>query len=139
MIGALGRWARAGLAWAQGFIGLVGAGAVLVEAHKLFLQYYGREWRGLQLAGVNDCAGVDRIANGDLFEGQTFCNHVINFVPWTEMYRRHWQVALAYYGAIFAALILVGFLIWLVQRRLGSRMPFGGAAAGTPAASEHLR
>lgn len=131
---------RFGLAAAGGIIRLFAAGAVLFEAHQLFLRYYAREWGGIQFSGVNGCAGEDGIANGDLFEGQTFCNQPINFVPWVELYRRHWLVAVGYYAAIVAVLVLIGWLMHLGQRRLAGANPYGSSpTAPAPAESEHLR
>ncbi len=60
---------RYGLAVVQSLVGLFGAGAVLYQAHTLFLRYYIREWQGIQFAGVHGCAGEEAVVNGDLFEG----------------------------------------------------------------------
>jgi hypothetical protein len=119
---------------------LFGAGAVLYGAHMLFLRYYAREWAGMQFAGVNGCAGEEMIADGDLLEGQTYCNKVINFVPWVELYRRHWQAATLYYGVVLAAILLAGLVVLWMQWRLAPTSPFGsGGKALSPAESEHLR
>ncbi len=130
---------RMGLAVVQGLLGLFGAGSVLIGAHQLFLRYYAAEWAGIQLSGVNGCAGEQMIADGDLFSGQTFCNQPLNFVPWVVLYQRHWQAAAIYYGLILTALILTGLLVLRLQRG-GSTKPFGGGvdSAATPDA-EHLR
>lgn len=131
---------RYGLAVVQGVMGLFGAGSVIVAAHTLFLRYYAREWGGLQFSGVNGCAGEEAIANGDLFEGQTYCNKPINFVPWVEMYRRHWQAAAVYYGVAAAVIILVGFIWHRLLRNRATTNPFGGAPKSSPPSeSEHLR
>ena len=135
----LTRWTRAGLSLVQNLMRLFVAGAVLVEAHKLFLSYYAREWSGIQIAGVNGCAGEDAIANADLLEGQTFCNEPINYFPWIELYRRHWQAAAIYYGVAFALILLGGFILHMLQPR-GSTTPYGAVTpAPSPADSEHLR
>jgi hypothetical protein len=133
-------WVRYGLVIAQSVTALFSTGAVLYGAHTLFLRYYAREWEGVQIAGVNGCAGAERVVNGDLFEGQTLCNQPENFVPWVEIYRRHWQVAAAYYGTGLAAIFVIGFLLVMMQRRLAPRDPFGAApSALAPENSEHLR
>jgi hypothetical protein len=121
-------------------IALFGAGAVLFEAHQLFLRYYIREWNGIQVVGVNGCAGKEAVANGDLFQGQTFCHQPENFVPWVEVYRNHLQAAAIYYGVILAALLIIGFTLNWLQHRMAGRTPFGGRAkAPSPINSEHLR
>lgn len=131
---------RYGLAAVQAIMGLFGAGSVIFAAHKLFLRYYANEWAGIQFSGVNGCAGEERIANGDLFEGQTFCNKPINFVPWIEVYRRHWQAAALYYGAALVVILLAGLIWHLVHRSRATVTPFGGAPKKPSAAdSEHLR
>ena len=138
----LGWWARAvgaGLSLVQNLMQLFVAGAVLFEAHRLFLSYYAREWAGIQIAGVNGCVGEEMIANADLFEGQTLCNKPINYVPWVEMYRRHWQTAAVYYGAALALILAAGFILHLLHHR-GTTTPYGEAApAPSPVDSEHLR
>lgn len=101
----------------QSVLGLFAAGSLLFGAHKLVLWYYSREWMGVQFAGVNDCMGEDRIANGDLFEGKTFCNQPENLFPWYVIYERHWLAILGYYATIAAGLILIGWLWRLSQRR----------------------
>jgi hypothetical protein len=129
-----------GLALVQGVMGLFGAGSVIFAAHSLFLRYYANEWAGIQFSGVNGCAGEDMIANGDLIGGQTFCNKPENFVPWIEIYRRHWQAALAYYGAAAAVIVIIGFVWILLQRNRASATPFGGPTRQVdPAQHEHLR
>ena len=135
----LGLATRSALALLQGVMRLFTAGAVIYEAHRLFLRYYAREWAGIQLTGVNNCVGEDTIANGDLFEGKTFCNQPINFVPWLELYRRHWQAACLYYGAALVIIILIGLALSLAQRRLANSQPFGGTVRPPPTESEHLR
>lgn len=138
--GALGRLARYGLGWVQGLIALAGAGSVLFEAHRLFLRYYAKEWGGIQISGVNGCQGEDLIANGDLFSGETFCHEALNFVPWIVVYRNHWQVAAAYYGAILIVLLLVGILVLFLQPRQSATKPFGsGQPATHPRQHEHFR
>ena len=133
-------WFRAGLSVGRSTIGLFGAGAVLFEAHKLFLRYYQREWQGIQFTGVNGCQGEEAIANGDLYAGQTYCNQPENFAPWVEVYRHHWQAAAAYYGVILSALLLIGFILSWLQHRLASPTPFGRPpTAAAPVDSEHLR
>lgn len=133
-------WFQTGLSFGRSMIGLFGAGAVLFEAHKLFLRYYQVEWQGIQFTGVNGCAGEEHVANGDLFEGQTYCHQPENFTPWVEVYRHHWQAAAWYYGAILVVLLLVGFTLSWLQHRLASQTPFGGPPrAPSPADSEHLR
>jgi hypothetical protein len=118
---------------------LFSAGAVLYGAHTLFLRYYAREWGGIQFAGVNGCQGEDMIANGDLIEGQTFCNKPENFVPWIEIYRRHWQAAPLYYGAALAVILILGLILTWLQRRMAPANPFGGARPVSPADAKHLR
>jgi len=124
----------------QAIIGLCGAGSVIYGAHTLFLRYYANEWRGVQISGVNGCAGEEGVANGDLFSGVTLCNKPENFVPWIEVYRHHWQVAASYYGAAAIAILLIGFLWSLTQRRRASVTPFGGPAKVVDLTEhEHLR
>lgn len=136
----LGMLVRHGLVSVQGMLRLFSAGAVIYEAHQLFLSYYSREWNGMLFSGVNGCQGESMVANGDLFEGQTFCNQPINFFPWLELYRRHWLAALLYYGVAAIVIILIGFAISAAQRRLAGRAPFGGPAAPpAPSSSEHLQ
>jgi len=136
----LGHWAQMGLTLVQGVIGVFGAGSVIYGAHTLFLRYYANEWRGVQLSGVNGCVGEESVANGDLFSGVTLCNKPENFVPWIEVYRHHWQVAAAYYGAAAAAILFIGFLWSLTQRRRASATPFGGPAKVADLTEhEHLR
>jgi len=136
----IGRLANYGLAWAQGLVGLFGAGAVLFEAHRLFLRYYANEWGAVQLEGPNDCSQVGQIANGDLIGGETFCNQPINFVPWVEVYRHHPVAAAAYYGSVLAAILIAGSLLFFVQRRLATASPFGAVNSNPdPGMSEHLR
>ncbi len=131
---------RYGLAVIQSFAALFSTGAVLFGAHTLFLRYYAREWEGLQFSGVNGCAGVEHVVNGDLFDGQTLCNRPENFVPWIEIYRRHWDTATAYYGLIFIVILAVGALIMRLQRGHASPAPYGAAApAPSPEHDEHLR
>ncbi len=113
--------ARYALGVIQGIMGLFAAGAVIYEAHSLFLWYYAREWQGIQLSGVNGCAGEDMVANGDLFNGKTFCNKPENLVPWVEIYRHHPLVAAAYYGGLLAIVGLIALVWMLAQRR--SRPP----------------
>jgi hypothetical protein len=138
--GGPGSWFRAGLSVGRGVIGLFGAGAVLFEAHKLFLRYYQREWQGIQFTGVNGCQGEEALANGDLFQGQTYCNQPENFVPWVQLYQRHWQAAAVYYGIILTVLLTVGFTLSWIQHRIASQDPFGAPAkAVSPADSEHFR
>ena len=133
-------WAQMGLGLFQGVMGLFGAGSVVFAAHKLFLRYYANEWRGVQISGVNGCAGEEMIANGDLFAGETLCNQPENFVPWIEIYRHHWQAALAYYGGAAAVILVVGFVWSWLQRRRGSATPFGAPAeVGDLSEHEHLR
>ncbi len=132
-------WFRNGLGLVQGATRLFGSGAILFEAHNLFLRYYGREWSGMLVAGVNGCAGTDMVANGDLLEGQTFCNQPENFVPWVLLYRRHWVAALIYYGVALALILVIG-LIWSRLARSATATPFGGPPAPvSPADHEHLR
>lgn len=132
--------ARWGLAWTQGILRLVSAGAVLFEAHTLFLRYYAREWQGIQLRGVNDCHLEDSIANGDLFIGQTFCNKPENFVPWIEVYRLHPVAAAVYYGIAALVIIAIGIAISAAHRRLAGTKPFGdGGKVRPPSEHEHLR
>ena len=107
---------RFALGFVQSLMGLFAAGTVVYEAHRLFLWYYAREYVGIQISGVNDCAGEDWVANGDLFEGKTFCNKPENFAPWYLIYEHHWLAALVYYGAIAAVLFLIGWL-WLRHQR----------------------
>ncbi|MDB5584479.1 MAG: hypothetical protein JWR80_9655 [Bradyrhizobium sp.] len=112
---------------------------IVYEAHTRFLQYYIREWEGVQLVGVNGCNGMERVVNGDLIEGQTLCNQPVNFMPWIEIYRRHWQEAALYYGAILVALCLIGVLVLRWQNRRAARSPFGHSApAPAPEDDEHL-
>jgi hypothetical protein len=131
---------RFGLAVVHGFLQLFVAGAVITEAHSLFLRYYAREWQGIQFTGPNGCAGEEMVVNGDLFEAQTLCNQPENFVPWIEVYRNHWQAAAVYYGVGLIVIIIIGYVLLLIQRRLAPAAPFGEAAP-TPSldASEHLR
>ena len=131
---------RIGLATAQAAIGLFSAGTVLYGAHTLFLRYYEREWQGIQIAGVNGCAGEERVVNGDLFDGQTLCNQPENFVPWIEIYKRHWEIAGLYYGVGLLAISVIGLVMFLLQRTRALRAPFGETPAVlSPADSEHLR
>lgn len=128
-----------GLAWVHGVFRLFSAGAVIYEAHHLFLRYYAREWQGVQIAGVNGCNGEDLIANADIFVGQTFCNKPENFVPWVEVYRHHPVAAAIYYGVALTIIVVIGMGISAAQRRLGSRRPFGGTIQPSPEQSEHLQ
>ena len=129
-----------GLAWTQGILRLFSAGAVIFEAHNLFLRYYAREWQGIQLAGVNGCQGEDQIANGDLFIGQTFCNKPENFMPWLEVYRHHPVSVALYYGIALVVIVAVGWVISAGHRRLASTTPFGGPQPPADVThSEHLR
>ena len=131
---------RYGLAVIHGFVQLFAAGAIIYEAHTLFLRYYIREWQGIQFTGPNGCAGEETVVNGDLFEAETLCNRPENFVPWFEVYQHHWKVAAAYYGIGLIVIMIVGYLLLLVQRRLAPAAPFGEAApAPSPDESEHLR
>ncbi len=137
--GGVGAWARSGLAVGQSVFGLFGAGAVLFEAHQFFLRYYAQEWGAVQYAGVNGCAHEESIVNGDLLMGQTLCNQPENFVPWVVVYRHHPTVAAIYYGSIITVIVLIGFVLHLIQRRLATTTPFGSAPAPSPVDSEHLR
>lgn len=131
---------RFAFALIAGVTQLFAAGSLLYGAHTLFLRYYAREWRGIQISGVNGCQGEDMIANGDLFDGKTFCNQPENFVPWFEIYRRHWHAAVLYYGAALLGIVAIGIVLTLLQKRLASTTPFGsGAKVLSPADSEHLR
>ncbi len=135
-----GRLLHFGLAALQGLAGLFGAGSVIVGAHTLFLRYYAKEWGGIQFSGVNGCVGEDMIANGDLFDGQTFCNKPENFVPWIEVYRHHPRAAALYYSAALVLILVIGFVWHLLQRSRATSTPFGGAPpAPDPATNEHLR
>lgn len=113
----IARLGHLALSTVQGIFGLFSAGTVLFEAHRLFLWYYAREWQGVQLSGVNECAGQEAIANGDLFSGTTLCNQPENLVPWVEVYRHHIGVAVAYYGVILAGLFLIAVVWYLFQNR----------------------
>jgi hypothetical protein len=119
----LGLSAYVGYSFFRAIIGVFSAGAVFYEAHTKFLKYYEREWMGVQIRGPNDCMGVDRIANGDLFSGQTFCNQPENFVPWIVIYQNHWQAAVVFYGAIVAVMLAVAGLWWLLQSRRRAATP----------------
>jgi len=131
---------QAGHAVVQGLMRLAGAGAILFGAHQLFLRYYAKEWAGIQFTGPNGCAGEDMIANGDLIGGQTFCNKPENFIPWIEVYKNHPLAAACYYGAAAAAILLIGVIWHLLQRRRGVEAPFGGPQPlSDPSTSEHLR
>ena len=131
---------RYGLAVIHGIVQLFATGAIIYEAHSLFLQYYSREWQGIQFTGPNGCAREEMVVNGDLFEGQTLCNQPENFVPWIEVYRHHWKVAAAYYGTGLIVILIIGYVLVLVQRRLAPAAPFGdGPPAPSPEDSEHLR
>lgn len=131
---------RSGLSVAQSIIQLFAAGTILYGVHTLFLGYYAREWRGVQIAGVDGCAGMERAVNGDLFEGETLCHQPENFVPWIEIYRRHWEAAGIVYGVVLALMILIGVVILRWQRRLAAHVPFGRTpAAPPPEKDEHLR
>jgi len=131
---------RLGLGAVQAIARLFGAGAVLFGAHTLFLRYYANEWGGIQFAGVNGCAGESMVANGDLIEGQTFCNKPENFVPWIEIYRRHWQAAAIYYGLALVVILLIGLALHAMQKRQAPTAPFGGPQRpATSADAEHLR
>ena len=109
--------ARYALSFVQGIMGLFAAGTVIYEAHRLFLWYYAREWIGVQISGVNGCAGEDWVANADLFSGKTFCNKPENLVPWIEIYRHHPLAAAAYYGSLIALLVVIATIWALIQRR----------------------
>ena len=136
----LGQLLQTGHALAGGVMRLFGAGAILFEAHRLFLQYYSKEWIGIQYAGVNGCIGEDMIANGDLIGGQTFCNKPENFFPWVAVYQNHPVAAAAYYGAALALILVIGFVWHSLQRRRPTDAPFGDVQAPiAPADSEHLR
>ena len=136
----LGLFARYGLATVKGVVGLFGAGSVIFAAHTLFLRYYANEWAGLQLMGVNGCAGEDMVANGDLIGGQTFCNKPLNFFPWIELYRHHMLAAALYYGVACVVILVIGFFLNAAQQRLAGRTPYGGSPAPPlPGDSEHLR
>jgi hypothetical protein len=112
----------------------------LYGAHSLFLRYYAREWEGIQISGVNGCAGMEQVVNGDLFDGQTLCNQPENFVPWIEIYKRHWEVAAAYYGGGLLVILVIGAIMFLLQRTRPSSAPFGETPVVlSPADSEHLR
>jgi len=131
---------RVGLSLAQGTLRLFGSGAVVFEAHNLFLKYYDVEWRGIQAVGVNDCARQENIANGDLFEGTTICHQPENFFPWFEVYRHHPVTAAAYYCVAAVIIIAVGLVWRAVQQRLVTSTPFGDAPQpADPSDSEHLR
>jgi len=131
---------RYGYAAVQSVVALVGAGSIIYGAHRLFLSYFAREWGGLMFAGVNGCAHEEAIVDADLFDDAvTLCNRVENYVPWVEIYRRHWQVAAAYYGAILLGIAVVGVLVFLLQRRLTRHAPFGEPiSTASLEASEHL-
>jgi hypothetical protein len=132
--------AQIGLGLVQGVVALFGAGSIIFAAHNLFLRYYANEWAGIQFSGVNGCKGEEVVANGDLLEGQTLCNQPENFMPWIELYRRHWQAALLYYGAAAVLILFIGFLWSLTQRRRASVTPFGGPTKiGDLSEHEHLR
>lgn len=133
----MGNAARYALSLVQGIMSLFAAGTVVYEAHRLFLWYYAREMVGIQLSGVNGCAGEDLVANGDLFSGKTFCNRPENLVPWIEIYRHHPLAAAAYYGSLLLILGLIA-AIWIFgQRRRGAnnfakQSPHGSSSdAGT--------
>ena len=130
---------RYGLAVVQSIAALWSAEAVLHRAHNLFLGYYEHEWEGIQLSGVNGCAGTEQVVNGDLFSGETLCNAPVNFVPWIELYRRHWQVAALYYGCALLVILVIGYVLFALQRRLAPRAPFGETVQTSAADSEHLR
>ena len=109
---------RFALGFVQGIMGLFAGGAVIYEAHSLFLQYYANEWIGIQYSGVNGCAGEETIANGDIIGGKTICNQPENFMPWIEVYRHHPLAAAAYYGAAIAILLAIAFVWrWSQKRR----------------------
>ncbi|MBO9499547.1 MAG: hypothetical protein J7483_08840 [Novosphingobium sp.] len=132
--------ARLGLAIVQSVVALFGAGSVLYGAHRLFLWYYANEMRGIQIGLASSCGGAEHVVNGDLFEGETLCNKPINAVPWTELYRRHWDTALAYYGIGLFVILLIGLVVFYLQRSHAPVAPFGEApAAPSPQDSEHLR
>jgi hypothetical protein len=130
---------RFGLGVVQSITALFSGGAVIYGAHSLFLSYYIREWQGIQFAGVNGCAGTEQVVNGDLLEGETLCHDVVNYVPWIEMYRRHWDTAAIYYGVILLGFLVIGLLFVMLQRRLTHHAPFGEPTpAASLEASEHL-
>ena len=116
----MGNAARYALSFAQGIMSLFAAGTVVYEAHRLFLWHYAREMTGIQLSGVNGCAGEDRVANGDLFSGKTFCNQPENLAPWIEIYRHHPLAAVAYYGSLLLLLGLIAAIWIFSQRRRGA-------------------
>ena len=130
---------RSGHTLIQGVLGLAAGGTVLGTAHALFLRIYQREWGEIQFTGPNECAGEERIANGDLFGGETICNKVENiFTPWISVYQHHFKVALIYYGLIFLVVFGVG-LVWTLAQRRPPAKPFGTATKLVLRDNEHLR
>jgi hypothetical protein len=138
----MGNAARYALSFAQGIMSLFAAGTIVYEAHRLFLWYYAREMVGIQLSGVNGCAGEDLVANGDLFSGKTFCNGPENLVPWIEIYRHHPPAAAAYYGSL---LFILGLIAAIAARLIfgfrhdlmPDKAPVAGAVARSGSASAY--
>ena len=112
--------AHAALGFTQGMLGFFAAGTVIYEIHTAFLRNHAQEWAAIQMFGVNDCAGVAMIANADIYAGKTFCNDLINYFPWAQIYTDHADEAAAWYGSAGTVMLLIAWA-WRRARRRSAR------------------